>query len=73
MSIRALAVDLYKAQQKVDQIEKAMDEAATLQNDDLNQELHLAKKELEILRKMLDGEKESGDFRKRLAKYGRSK
>jgi len=72
MSIRALAVDLYKAQQKVNQLEKAIDEAAAAEKNVLNQELTVAKKELEMLRKMLDGEKESGDFRKRFTNFGKS-
>ncbi len=72
MSIRALAADLYKAQQKVGQLEKTIDEAATAEKNELNQELLIARKDLEMLRKMLDGEKESGDFRKRYTNFGRS-
>jgi hypothetical protein len=72
MSIRALAADLYKAQQRVDQILKQIDSAAVAEENDLNQELRFAQKELEILRKMLDGEKESGEFRKKFDGFGSS-
>lgn len=72
MSIRALAVDLYKAQQKVAQLEKAIAEGGEVEKNAMAQDLAIAKKEQEMLRKMLDGEKESGDFRKRFKNFGRS-
>ena len=74
MSIRALAQDLYKAQQEVERLRKILREAAPGETDGerdgITQELRAAQKEMEILRKMLDGEKESGSFRKRFTGFG---
>lgn len=70
MSIRALAQDLYKAQQEVERLQKVVKEATPGEKDGLVQEMRAAQKELEILRKMLDGEKESGSFRKRFSGFG---
>jgi len=73
MSIRALAKDLYRAQQQVDRIKKEMARAGADPGNELETELRFAQKELELLRKMFDGEKESGEFRKRFAGFGRAK
>jgi hypothetical protein len=73
MSIRALARDLYKAQQRVDRIKKEMEQTDPGQGGELQAELRFALKELELLRKMLDGEKESGEFRKRFSGFGRNR
>lgn len=70
MSIRALARDLYQARQEVERLQKILAEAAPGERDGITQELRAAQKELEILRKMLDGEKESGSFRQRFAGFG---
>jgi hypothetical protein len=70
MSIRAVALDLYKAQQKVAQLEKDIEDAASSEKEVLAQELKFAQKEWQMIRKMLDGEKESGSFRKRFSKFG---
>lgn len=70
MSIRALAQDLYKARQEVERLQKILQEADPGESDGITQELRAAQKELEILRKMLDGEKESGSFRKRFSGFG---
>ncbi|EKD37183.1 MAG: hypothetical protein ACD_75C01226G0005 [uncultured bacterium] len=70
MSIRALARDLYKARQEVERLQKMLQEAPPGERDGITQELRAAQKELEILRKMLDGEKESGSFRKRFTGFG---
>ena len=70
MSIKALAVDLYRAQQKVDALKKAIDEASHKEQEGLKSELKVAQREWQILRKMLDGEKESGSFRKKFSKFG---
>jgi hypothetical protein len=71
MSIRALALDLYKAQQQVAKLEKDIELASLEEKSDLAQELKFAQKEYQMIRKMLDGEKESGSFRKRFSKFGR--
>lgn len=65
MSIRALAVDLYKSQQKVTQLEKKLEQAPPSEHIHLEQELKFARQELAMLRKMLDGEKENSSFRKK--------
>lgn len=73
MSIRALAQDLYKAKQKVDALQKEHDSAAQDEKSVLAQELKVVQKEFHMLRRMLDGEKESGNFRKRFSGFGNSK
>lgn len=64
MSIRALALELYRAQKNVAELQKAVDAAKASELEALSQELRAAQKEMVMLRKMLDGEKESGQFRK---------
>lgn len=64
MSIRALALELYRAQKNVAELQKAVDAAKPSDLEALSQELRGAQKEMVMLRKMLDGEKESGQFRK---------
>ena len=67
MSIRVLALELYRAQKKVAELQKAVEGAGQGAADQLAQELRAAEKEMSILRKMLDGEKESGEFRKKFS------
>jgi hypothetical protein len=69
MSIKLLAVDLYRAQQKVDSIQKEIEKADYKEQESLKSELRVAGKELQMLRKMLDGQKESGSFNKKLSKF----
>lgn len=73
MSIRALALELYRAQQKVEALQKNHDNATFTEKEALVQELNLARKELQMLRRMLDGEKESGSFRRRFNGFGSTK
>lgn len=73
MSIRSLARDLYKAQQKVTALQKDFDSAPQDKKDSLVQGLRYAQKELQMLRRMLDGEKESGSFRQRFSGFGNTK
>ena len=70
MSIRAVAKDLYKAQQYVDQLQKKIDAASPAEKVNLEGELKLALQDRDLLRRMLDGEKESGSFRKRFDGFG---
>lgn len=65
MSIRALALDLYKAKQKVVSLEKLLANGSRAEQTELQQELNRAVQEEQMLCKMLAGEKESGDFRKK--------
>mgnify|MGYP001202571705 CR=1 FL=1 len=60
MSIRHLALDLYRAQQKVDKLEKARAAAPPPELAAVEEDLRVARADLQLLRKMLDGEKETG-------------
>ena len=73
MSIRLIAKDLYKAQQNVDQIQKKYDDSSVTEKNVLMVELKVAIQERDMLRRMLDGEKESGEFRKRFDGFGMTK
>lgn len=73
MSIRDLAKDVYKAQQNFDRLKKKYESAELADRQSLVNELNLAEKELQMLRRMLDGEKESGEFRKKFTGFGNSK
>ncbi len=69
MSIKLLAVELYRAQQKVDSIQKEIEKADYKEQESLKSELKVARKEWQMLRKMLDGKKESGSFNKKFSKF----
>ncbi|TKB25960.1 hypothetical protein FCL47_12815 [Desulfopila sp. IMCC35006] len=73
MSIRSLARELYNAQQNVAALQKKLDSAVPDNKDSLTQELRHAMQEVQMLRRMLDGEKESGTFRQRFSGFGSSK
>ncbi len=73
MSIRSLARELYRAQQNVTELQKKLDSAGQDKKDSLTQELRHAMQELQMLRRMLDGEKESGTFRQRFSGFGSSR
>ena len=73
MSIKSLARELYKAQQNVVAVQKKIDEVAPADKESLAQEMKLAQKDLQMLRRMLDGEKESGEFRSRFSGFGNTK
>ena len=70
MSIRALALELYRAQKKVAELQKAIEADGLGGAEKFKGELREAEKEMRMLRKMLDGEKESGEFRKRFSGFG---
>ena len=71
MSIKHLALDLYRAQQKVDRLEKTLAAAAPGELAAIEEELRGAKAEWLMLRKMLDGEKENSLLRSRTGVFGR--
>ncbi len=79
MSIKALALDLYRAQQEVDQLEKALEESLPTDQEEAQREkkekLRIARAEYRMIRKMLDGEKEIGASRMKNSslKYGKFK
>ena len=67
MSIKALALELYRARQKVDMIQKDIELTSGKEQETLKNKLKTAQKEWQMLRKMLDGRKESGSFQKRFS------
>lgn len=71
MSIRAIARDLYRAQQNVSRIEQEIEKVSLAEQDMLRGELRQAKKELEMIRKILNGEKESSSFRNKFKGFER--
>ena len=62
MSIKALAQELYKAQQKVDRLEKELAQAGAQEKERIKPELQAALLERKQLRKMLDGAKVPNPF-----------
>ncbi len=59
MYLPALARDLYKSQKEVESLELQLQEAETVQKQEqINDQLHQAKTELEQLRKVMEGRKE---------------
>lgn len=70
MTIRLIAKDLYKAEQKVSRLEKEVEQANLNEKTALQTELKMATKERDMIRKMLDGEKESASTRKRFDGFG---
>ncbi|RJX36238.1 MAG: hypothetical protein C4531_00305 [Desulfurivibrio sp.] len=63
MSIKLLAVDLYRAQTKVHQLEAQLAEAPVDQQDAISEMLREAREELRLLRNMLEGAKSPLPFR----------
>ena len=62
MSIRAIALELYRAQQKVNLLENEKENAPPQEKGRVNIELQLALAELKQLRNMLDGAKAETPF-----------
>ncbi len=69
MSIKAIALELYRAKQNVDRILKEIEKNSSKEQQVLRNELKVAQKEWQMLRKMLDGQKESGPFQKRFTQF----
>jgi hypothetical protein len=69
MSIKALALELYRAKKNVDRILKEIEKNSSKEQQVLKNELKIAQKEWQMLRKMLDGQKESGPFQERFAQF----
>jgi hypothetical protein len=59
MSIRLIARDLYRLIREVAELEKQIDDAPPERQEALTEELRKAKAELNCLRRVLDGSKES--------------
>ena len=62
MSIRAIAIELYRAQQEVARLEKELEQAAPEGKPLLKDELRVAYMELRQMRRMLDGAKVESPF-----------
>lgn len=73
MSIRAIARELYKSQQRVESLQKKYDQSDSANKAAIGVDLQIARKELEMLRRMLDGEKETGEFKKKFDGFGSTK
>ena len=58
MSIRLIAVDLYKAIKKVEEIEAAIAQAPWEKREALKENLRRAKAERDQMRRILDGQKD---------------
>jgi hypothetical protein len=71
MSIKHLALDLYRSQQKVERLEKAVAAASPGELAALEDELREARAEWKMLRKILDGEKDNASLRAKSAVFGR--
>jgi hypothetical protein len=63
MSIKLLAIELYRAQQNVDHLEGQLEAASLNASGVVREELRLAQAELQQLRKMLDDKKTSSSAR----------
>lgn len=59
MSIKALALELYRAQRKFDALEKTLAATALGDQDRIRRQLEEVRAERQLLRRMLDGEKEN--------------
>ena len=62
MSIKAIALELYRAQQKVSRLENELEQAAHQEKDLIRDELRVAVAEMKMMRKMLDGAKVETPF-----------
>lgn len=62
MSIRALAIELYRAQQRVHRLQDRLEKASGSDRDLLRHELRLAQAACSQLRRLMGGEKEPSPF-----------
>jgi hypothetical protein len=63
MSIKLLAIELYRAQQNVGHIEAQLEASPLNASEVMREELRQAQAELQQLRKMLDDKKASSSFK----------
>lgn len=71
MSVKLIAIELYKAQQKVSALEEELENPALQNETKIREELRMAKAELKVLRSMLEGEKAPSPFKSSPSTYGR--
>ena len=69
MSIRALAIELYKAQQKVHKLQDQLEVAGINEKDQLRRELKQAEAECNQLRRIIEAEKEPSLLRDSFQKH----
>ena len=62
MSIKALAIELYKAQQEVHRLQDRLETASLGDKDQVCNELKRAEAACNYLRRIMDGEKEPSPF-----------
>ncbi len=62
MSIRLIAIELYRAQKKVEKLEKQLETAPLPEKESIREKLRMASAELQHLRKMMDGAKTPSHF-----------
>jgi hypothetical protein len=62
MSIRALAIELYRAQQRVHRLQDRLEKASINDSDTLRHELRQAEAVCRQLRRLMDGEKQPSSF-----------
>ncbi len=70
MSVKTLAIELYKAQQKVSGLVSELENPAAPDKAKIEEELRIARAELKLYRKMLDGEKAQAPTNVVPASYG---
>lgn len=63
MVIKALAIELYRAQQAVHKLEEQLADASPAQRDILRRSLRTARAECEQLRRLVDAKKQPPPFR----------
>ena len=63
MVVKAIAQELYRAQQKVHQLQECFERAELKDRDRLRSELRQAQAECDQLRRLIDGRKERPMFR----------
>ena len=63
MVIRALAIELYRAQQKVHTLQEQLEEAPLSEKDSLRQELRTATAECDQLRRLVEAKKQRPLYR----------
>ncbi len=66
MSIRNIAKDLYKIQKEVEKLEEELANCPQDKKPQLENQLSIARKERDKIRKMLEGAKQSPPYRKPL-------
>lgn len=71
MSIKAIALELYRAQQKVSGLEAQLEKAQLNEKETLRKNLCEAKAEWQVLRKILNGKKAPLPFRSQPSSYSR--